>query len=49
VVRFEGNVVMDLDNLGASDQPESAAAAPEPAPVHPAKARSSSAKTGNPK
>ncbi|HEX3116247.1 MAG TPA: LPS export ABC transporter periplasmic protein LptC [Bradyrhizobium sp.] len=49
VVRFEGNVVMNLDNLGTSEQPESALAAPEPAPVHPAKTRSSSAKTGNPK
>jgi lipopolysaccharide export system protein LptC len=49
VVRFEGNVVMNLDNLGASDQAESAPAVPEPAPVHPAKPRSSSVKSGNPK
>jgi lipopolysaccharide export system protein LptC len=49
VVRFEGNVVMNLDNLGTSDQPESAPAAPEPTLVHPAKTRSSSAKSGNPK
>jgi lipopolysaccharide export system protein LptC len=51
VVRFEGNVVMNLDNLsvGASDQPannESAAPA-EPAP--PAKTRSISGRSANSK
>ena len=52
VVRFEGNVVMNLDNLGDTSQPASAAAAPEPAPVpvRPAKARpGSSSKSANPK
>src|SRR5207237_1368645 len=49
VVRFEGNVVMDLDNLGASDQsanaPETLEAVAAPSP----KARPSSAKNGDPK
>lgn len=47
VVRFEGNVVMNLDKLGdgnASTQP----AAPEPAAA-PAKTRSVTGKSGNPK
>jgi lipopolysaccharide export system protein LptC len=47
VVRFEGNVVMNLDNLGEPEQPASAPAAPEPAPVHSGKPRPSSTKTGN--
>jgi lipopolysaccharide export system protein LptC len=58
VIRFEGNVVMNLDNLNppAPDQSASASAAataPEPVPAsvpaHPAKMRSSSGKTANPK
>ena len=49
VVRFEGNVVMNLDNLGEPEQPASASAAAEPAPVHSGKPRSSSAKSGNTK
>jgi lipopolysaccharide export system protein LptC len=52
LVRFEGNVVMHLDKLPAEsppDQTASAAPAPDPAPVHPAKARTTSGKTGNPK
>jgi lipopolysaccharide export system protein LptC len=49
VVRFEGNVVMNLDNLGDPEQPASAPAAAEPAPVQSGKSRSSSAKTGNPR
>jgi lipopolysaccharide export system protein LptC len=52
LVRFEGNVVMNLDNLPAAEtpsQPTSAAAAPEPAATHPAKTRSSSSKPANPK
>jgi lipopolysaccharide export system protein LptC len=52
VVRFEGNVVMNLDNLGDNSQPASAAAAPEPAPapVRPAKTKSgSSSKPANTK
>jgi lipopolysaccharide export system protein LptC len=52
VVRFEGNVVMNLDSLGDNSQPASAAAAPEPAPapIRPAKTRSgSSSKSANPK
>ena len=48
VVRFEGNVVMNLDNLGAPDQPASPPAAPEPA-AHPGKTRPSSGKSVNPK
>ena len=53
VVRFEGNVVMNLDNLPPADTPgqsasASAAPAPEPAP-HAGKARSSSSKSVNPK
>jgi lipopolysaccharide export system protein LptC len=48
VVRFEGNVVMNLDNLGESGQPANASAAPaEPAP--PAKTRSIAGKSANPK
>jgi lipopolysaccharide export system protein LptC len=57
VVRFEGNVVMNLDNLNAGGAPgqsanaSAAAAAPEPpaAPAHPGKTRSSSSKAANPK
>ena len=50
VVTFEGNVVMNLDNLGASDQSATtAAAADESDTVHPDKLRSSSVKTGNSK
>jgi lipopolysaccharide export system protein LptC len=48
VVRFEGNVVMNIDKL----PPESEAApdpAPAPVPVHAAKTRSSSSKSANPK
>jgi len=57
VVTFEGNVVMHLDKLPASDPPAEAAAAsaesapPEaaPAPAQPAKARSASHKSAKPK
>src|ERR1700730_5715419 len=52
VVRFEGNVVMNLDKLGdeaAHNQSANADAAPEPAVVHPAKTRSSSSKPANAK
>jgi lipopolysaccharide export system protein LptC len=55
VVRFEGNVVMNLDKLGddaAPSQPVNAAPpAPEPAApaAHPAKTRSVSSKPANPK
>jgi lipopolysaccharide export system protein LptC len=51
VVRFEGNVVMNLDKLGdeaAPNQSANASAAPEPA-AHPAKTRSISGKSANPK
>lgn len=44
VVRFEGNVVLNLDNLGSPDEPVSPPA-PEPA----AKTRSISPKPANPK
>ncbi|MGZ3295944.1 MAG: LPS export ABC transporter periplasmic protein LptC [Xanthobacteraceae bacterium] len=47
VVRFEGNVVMNLDNLGDPAQPASAPAETEPAPVHSAKPKSSPARTGS--
>src|SRR5258708_2871436 len=47
VVRFEGNVVMNLDNLGESGQPADASATPEE-PVQPAKTRSIG-KSANPK
>ena len=49
VVRFEGNVVMDLDNLDMSKsahQPSASAAEPPPQPP---RARSSSGKAANPK
>ena len=52
VVWFEGHVVMNLDKLPAESPPEesaSASPAPEPAPVHPAKTRSASGKSANPK
>jgi lipopolysaccharide export system protein LptC len=51
VVRFEGNVVMNLDKLGdesAPSRPATASAAPEPA-ARPAKTRSLSDKSANPK
>jgi lipopolysaccharide export system protein LptC len=48
VVTFEGNVVMNLDNLGAPDQPATAAA-DESDSIHSDKMRSSSVKTGNSK
>jgi lipopolysaccharide export system protein LptC len=49
VVTFEGNVVMNLENLNASDQPASPAAALEPASDYSDKVRSSSVKSGNSK
>jgi lipopolysaccharide export system protein LptC len=52
VVRFEGNVVMNLDNPPAADPPSQSASAPEaPEPVaaHAGKTRSSSNKSANPK
>ena len=51
VVRFEGNVVMNLDNLPATEpsgQPATAVAAPVE-PTQPAKTRSISGKSTNPK
>jgi lipopolysaccharide export system protein LptC len=51
VVRFEGNVVMNLDHLNddaASAPPTSAPPEPEPA-AHPAKSKSASGKPANPK
>ena len=51
LVRFEGNVVMNLDKLGdeaAHNQSANASTAPEPA-AHPAKTRSISGKSANPK
>src|ERR1700727_892977 len=50
VIRFEGNVVMNLDNLGDMGKPAAAEPPPDPAPARPAKARSvSSSKAANPK
>ena len=52
VVRFEGNVVMNLDNPPAADTPgpsASAPEAPEPIAAHTGKTRSSSNKSANPK
>jgi lipopolysaccharide export system protein LptC len=49
LVRFEGNVVMNLDKLGdEAAHNQSASTAPEPA-AHPAKTRSVSGKSANPK
>ncbi|SDT29652.1 LPS export ABC transporter periplasmic protein LptC [Bradyrhizobium canariense] len=55
VITFEGNVVMHLDKLPDPDPPTQSATAeaepvaPEPAPAHPGKLRSSSHKSANPK
>jgi lipopolysaccharide export system protein LptC len=53
LIVFEGNVVMNLDNLnagGAPSEPAAEAPPPEPAAAHPAKTRSlSSGKTANSK
>jgi lipopolysaccharide export system protein LptC len=51
VVRFEGNVVMNLDNLPAAETPAPSASMdemPEPAPVRPA-GKTRPGKTGHPK
>jgi lipopolysaccharide export system protein LptC len=48
VVRFEGNVVMDLDNLDMSKQADQTSASAE-SPAQPPKARSSPGKAANPK
>src|ERR1700733_5242799 len=56
VVRFEGNVVMNLDHLNSPGAPDSSAGAsavaaapePPPAPAHPGKTRPSSSKAANP-
>jgi lipopolysaccharide export system protein LptC len=52
IVRFEGNVVMNLDNLPAAEASGPSAdipPAPEPAAAHPAKTRPSSSKPVHPK
>jgi lipopolysaccharide export system protein LptC len=51
VVRFEGNVVMNLDKLPAAESPstEPAPAAPDPVPARPARTRSVSHKASNTK
>jgi lipopolysaccharide export system protein LptC len=56
IIRFEGNVVMHLDNLNtdaATPDPSATADAapvmPEPSPARPGKARASSSKSVNPK
>jgi lipopolysaccharide export system protein LptC len=48
VVRFEGNVVMNLDKLPPAETPN-APETPEPAPAHPAKEPAKAHKTGHPK
>jgi lipopolysaccharide export system protein LptC len=48
LIRFEGNVVMNLDKLPPAET-ASAPEAPEPAPARPAKAHAPSGKTGHPK
>jgi len=48
IVRFEGNVVMNLDNLGEPGQPVDASAAPAE-PAQPVKMRSIGGKSANPK
>jgi lipopolysaccharide export system protein LptC len=48
IVRFEGNVVMNLDNLGESGQPVDAPAAPAE-PAQPVKTRPMAGKSANPK
>jgi lipopolysaccharide export system protein LptC len=48
IVRFEGNVVMNLDNLGEPGQPVDASAAPAE-PAQPVKTRSIAGKSANPK
>jgi lipopolysaccharide export system protein LptC len=50
VVRFEGNVVMNLDHLSDDAAAPAPATAPPPEPVaHPAKTKSASGKSTNPK
>jgi lipopolysaccharide export system protein LptC len=51
VVRFEGNVVMNLDKLPPPESPSSepAPAAPDPVPARPARTRSVSHKAGHTK
>jgi lipopolysaccharide export system protein LptC len=48
IVRFEGNVVLNLDNLGDPGQPAAASAAPEE-PAQPVKTRPIAGKSANPK
>jgi lipopolysaccharide export system protein LptC len=48
IVRFEGNVVLNLDNLGEPGQPAVAAAPPEE-PAQPVKTRPNAGKSANPK
>jgi lipopolysaccharide export system protein LptC len=48
IVRFEGNVVLNLDNLGEPGQPAAASAAPEE-PAQPVKTRPIAGKSANPK
>ena len=48
IVRFEGNVVLNLDNLGEPGQPAAAAATPEE-PAQPVKTRPIAGKSANPK
>jgi lipopolysaccharide export system protein LptC len=55
VIRFEGNVVMHLDNMNMGGTADAAAApvatppAPVPAPTHPARTRASSSRSANSK
>ncbi len=50
VVRFDGNVVMNIDKLPpAEDPPASAPPAPDPAPIHSARTRAQSSKSASQK
>jgi lipopolysaccharide export system protein LptC len=52
IIRFEGNVVLNLDKLPSEEtasEPASAPPPPEPPAARPAKTHSSSAKSANPK
>jgi lipopolysaccharide export system protein LptC len=49
IVRFEGNVVMNLDNLAAGDASDQQATNAPAASVEPAQPRPTSGKSANPK
>jgi lipopolysaccharide export system protein LptC len=49
VVRFDGHVVMNIDKLPPAESAPEQSAAPAPEPAHPARTRSVSSKSSNPK